>query len=73
MCLQTVVLTALAFALGALVCYTAQAPGRGGRGLFGFGAADRFHQATCPPPPQLGTKRRNVVFAAVGETWTPDK
>ena len=75
MCLQAVLLTALSFALGVLVCYTAQqrAPGGGGRGLFGFGAPDRFHQTTCPPPPQPGTKRRNVVFAAVGESWTPDK
>jgi hypothetical protein len=74
LCVQVAVLTALSFALGVVVCYTVQrAPGGGGRGLFSFGAVDRFHQATCPPPPQQGTKRRNVVFAAVGESWTPDK
>ena len=71
--MQAVVLTALSFALGVLVCYTVQRAPGGGGGLFGFGAVDRFHQAACPPPPQQGTKRRNVVFAAVGESWTPDK
>ena len=36
-------------------------------------AADRHHQVPCPPPRQPGTKRRNLVFAAVGEGWTADK
>ena len=75
---QAVLLTSLSFAVGVLVCYTVQqqsAPGGGGRGggLFGFGAADRFHQASCRPPPQPGTQRRNLVFAAVGDSWRPDK
>lgn len=37
------------------------------------GAADRFHQAPCPSPRQPDVQRRNLVFAAVGDGWTPER
>lgn len=75
--LQGVAISLVWFALGALVCYTVQQAG-GGTGvastaLAAFGA-DRHHALPCTWPSSKATaKRKNLVFAAVGDGWTADK
>lgn len=76
------------FALGALVCYSVlelSGDTAGGGAATQPAAArqpkqqqppalvDRHHRVPCPPPHKPGTKRRNLVFAAVGDGWTADK
>jgi hypothetical protein len=76
----------LAFALGLVTSYALQqlvaappelaasVPACGGAAAAQLRApADRFHRAPCPGPRKPGAQRRSVVFAAVGDGWTPDK
>ncbi|EFN54193.1 expressed protein, partial [Chlorella variabilis] len=76
---QGTIVVTIAFVLGALVCYTLQQQAV----LLGASAApvalhllpgggDRFHQVPCPAPHPPNATRRNLVFAAVGDSWTPD-
>jgi hypothetical protein len=79
-CVQGLLLAFISFILGALACHTLRqhdVPLIGGMAASsGIRAAarppkSRFHQAPCPVPRQPGTKTRNLVFAAVGDKWSP--
>ena len=71
--------SAVWFALGALVCYIAQQTGGGGGGggtlapaVLGALGPDRHHAVPCTLPAHTSGNRKNLVFAAVGDGWTPD-
>lgn len=74
---QGVVFSAVWFALGALVCYIAQQTGGGGGGtlapaVLGALGPDRHHAVPCTLPAHTSGNRKNLVFAAAGDGWTPD-
>ncbi len=81
---QGALVAALLFVLGLVVGYSVQQRTGGSLSvlppLLPASAAppaaannDRFHQAPCPPPWQPAAPRRYLVFAAVGDKWSPDK
>lgn len=69
--------SALWFALGALVCYVVQQAGGTAGGSSSAVAplvgTDRHHAVPCTWPAQATAKRKNLVFAAVGDGWTADQ
>ncbi len=73
--LQGLVFSAVWFALGALVCYVVQQAGGAATAAATPLVAlspDRHHAVPCTLPAQATANRKNLVFAAVGDGWTPD-